>query len=139
MAAVVYLLRSQPTGRTYVGCSVHLPRRLRQHNGGLAGGAAQTATGRPWALVCTVEGFSDRRDALRFEFAWRRAHRRLFRGGGVRYDVAGRRAALATLLSRRRATAGQSALTVVEAATGEGGGGASAGAAPTAPPADRAA
>ena len=46
----LYLLRS-PVGRTYVGISVDVDRRLAQHNGELPGGAKSTRAGRPWALV----------------------------------------------------------------------------------------
>lgn len=90
--ACVYLLRNAD-GRTYVGCTVHLARRLRQHNGDLAGGAAQTRRGRPWHVECVVEGFRTRTEALQFEFAWRRVHRR----DRQPYTCAGRRASLARL------------------------------------------
>jgi len=63
--------------------------------------------------VCVVEGFADRSDALRFEFAWRHTHRRLARRGGPRYDVAGRCVALEALLRRRPPTA--AALTLASA------------------------
>lgn len=46
----LYLLRSS-TGRTYVGISVDLERRLAQHNGELPGGAKSTRAGRPWKVV----------------------------------------------------------------------------------------
>ncbi len=45
----VYVLLSA-TGRTYVGVAVDVERRLRQHNGGLAGGARTTRSGRPWRV-----------------------------------------------------------------------------------------
>jgi predicted GIY-YIG superfamily endonuclease len=95
--AVVYLLRNE-RGRTYVGCAVDAARRLRQHNGELAGGAAQTARGRPWRHVLVVEGFGTRRHALQFEYAWRRVHRRR----RCAYTVAGRRASLAHLMALPR-------------------------------------
>lgn len=95
--ACVYLLVSE-AGRTYVGSTLCLAKRLRQHNGELAGGAAQTRGRGPWRVACAVEGFRSRREALQFEFAWRRVHRRL----RARYDVAGRRAALAALMARPR-------------------------------------
>jgi len=46
----LYLLRSD-AGRTYVGISVDLDRRIAQHNGALPGGAKSTRAGRPWVLV----------------------------------------------------------------------------------------
>lgn len=45
----VYVLISR-AGRTYVGISTDVARRLRQHNGELAGGARSTRPGRPWRL-----------------------------------------------------------------------------------------
>ena len=95
--ACVYLLRNA-TGRTYVGCTVGLRKRVRQHNGELAGGAAQTARGRPWEVECVVEGFRTRQEALQFEFAWRRVHRRRRHP----YTVSGRRASLAHLQTMAR-------------------------------------
>lgn len=46
----LYLLRSG-MGRTYVGISVDIDRRIAQHNGELPGGARSTRAGRPWVLV----------------------------------------------------------------------------------------
>jgi predicted GIY-YIG superfamily endonuclease len=45
----VYVLVSR-TGRTYVGVTTDMVRRLRQHNGELAGGARATRAGRPWRV-----------------------------------------------------------------------------------------
>jgi len=45
------MLQSAVTGRFYIGVSNSLPRRLRQHNGALRGGAKATRAGRPWAVV----------------------------------------------------------------------------------------
>ena len=45
----LYLLRAS-SGRTYVGITTELERRLAQHNGELPGGAKATRGHRPWAL-----------------------------------------------------------------------------------------
>lgn len=66
--------------KTYVGVTPDLDRRLRQHNGGLSGGAAATS-GRVWERVCHVRGFPDSRAALQFEWRWKQISRRLFAGG----------------------------------------------------------
>ena len=74
------------------------PGRLRQHNGELAGGATQTARHRPWRVVLTITGFHTRQQALQFEFAWRRVHRRM----RAAYTLDGRRTSLDALRRRER-------------------------------------
>jgi putative endonuclease len=41
-------------GCLYTGCTTNLTRRVRQHNGDLAGGAKYTASRRPVTLVAAV-------------------------------------------------------------------------------------
>jgi len=87
----VYLLASTTSRRTYVGYTVNLARRLRQHNGEIKGGAKYTHRGRPWRMICYVAGFPDNVTALQYE--WRVHHppkylRPTRRKGG--YDVDGR-------------------------------------------------
>ncbi|NBV47446.1 MAG: hypothetical protein EBR86_17865 [Planctomycetia bacterium] len=103
----MYLLRSAHTRRTYVGYSPDPFRRLRQHNGEIAGGSAPTA-GRPWELVLFVRGFRSKHSALAFEYAWQKPHssRHTARMWGVlgmskcsvRTSVSVRRRALSMLL-----------------------------------------
>lgn len=64
----VYILASRE-GRTYVGFTVDLAHRLRQHNGELVGGATRTAQYRPWTVIAHVTGFATKRQALQFEWA----------------------------------------------------------------------
>lgn len=92
----VYLL-CDANGRTYIGATVDLRRRLRQHNGELVGGARRTS--RPgscgsWRVSAVVAGFDQWRDALRFEYAWRRTCRRP-RGFGVAWRMRGLQALMA--------------------------------------------
>ena len=94
---VVYLLSARHSARTYVGASLHLSRRLRQHNGNITGGARRTSHGGPWDLDCYVRGFRTWKEALQFEYAWRRVGRSV-----RRWDVAGRRRALTILFSLER-------------------------------------
>lgn len=68
----VYLLQSSD-GATYVGATVNLDRRLRQHNKEIKGGATATgirvARGESWQRICYVQGFPTWQAALQFE--WR--------------------------------------------------------------------
>lgn len=69
----VYLLRCRD-GTLYAGIARDPQRRLRQHNGELAGGARYTRGRRPVALVWT-EAFGDRAAAQRREAALKRLPR----------------------------------------------------------------
>lgn len=83
--------------RTYVGATVDPNRRLRQHNGELAGGARATRGG-VWRRRYLVGGFADERDALRFEWRWKYLTREL----GIGETWRERRAfALGQLLAER--------------------------------------
>jgi structure-specific endonuclease subunit SLX1 len=72
---VCYLLTAGEGRSTYVGATVHLSRRLRQHNGELCGGARATRNHRPWRVHTYVRGFSSWRAALSFEWHWKRKAR----------------------------------------------------------------
>lgn len=62
--------------KTYIGATLDVNRRLRQHNGELSGGASATR-GRVWNRVCHVRGFETERAALQFEWAWKYYSRKL--------------------------------------------------------------
>jgi structure-specific endonuclease subunit SLX1 len=58
--------------QTYIGATVNLDRRLRQHNGVIKGGAKATHRGgSSWVRACHVAGFHKEKDALQFEWAWK--------------------------------------------------------------------
>ncbi len=67
-----YMLETCDGGRskTYVGATVNPDRRLRQHNGEIAGGARATS-GRRWRRRYLIGGFADERAALKFEWRWK--------------------------------------------------------------------
>lgn len=76
----VYLLHSTDNS-TYVGATVDLDRRLRQHNKIIKGGAHATSmkvnAGQSWERACYVEGFPDWQAALQFEWRWKQISRKL--------------------------------------------------------------
>jgi predicted GIY-YIG superfamily endonuclease len=63
------------TGKTYVGFTVNVDRRLRQHNGEISGGAKATH-GHQWSRLCTVAGFPTQQSALQFEWKWKNLTRK---------------------------------------------------------------
>ena len=69
-----YLLATADARKTYVGITPDLDRRLRQHNGELAGGAKATH-GHTWERICHVRGFPDHTSALQFEWQWKHLSR----------------------------------------------------------------
>jgi structure-specific endonuclease subunit SLX1 len=80
MSSFVYLLLSSDNA-TYVGSTVDLERRLRQHNKEIKGGAHATGMkvlkGETWIRVAHVEGFPDWSSALQFEWRWKQLSRKL--------------------------------------------------------------
>ena len=99
----VYLLVST-SGSTYVGATVDLDHRLRQHNKEIKGGARATSMkveqGETWQRHCYVSGFPTWQSALQFEWRWKQIHRRLPRGN----PLINRMKALDILLSLDRST-----------------------------------
>lgn len=80
MSFFVYLLLSSDNS-TYVGATVNLDRRLRQHNKEIKGGAIATShkveKGETWIRVAHVEGFPDWQAALQFEWRWKQLSRNI--------------------------------------------------------------
>jgi structure-specific endonuclease subunit SLX1 len=80
MSFYVYLLQSTDNC-TYVGATVNLDRRLRQHNKEIKGGAHATSMkvskGEVWNRICYVSGFPDWTSALQFEWRWKQLSRKL--------------------------------------------------------------
>lgn len=75
----VYLLMCSDNS-TYVGATVELDRRLRQHNKEITGGAKRTTSkvnkGKTWKRVCHVSGFPDWVATLQFEWRWKQISRK---------------------------------------------------------------
>lgn len=74
----VYLLECTD-GSTYVGATVDLEKRLRQHNQEIKGGAKLTSNkvrkGHHWSRAMYVSGFPDWKAALQFEWRWKQLSR----------------------------------------------------------------
>ncbi|ELP83743.1 hypothetical protein EIN_469570 [Entamoeba invadens IP1] len=69
----VYLLTSINPGfkyHTYIGKTTSPPRRIKQHNGIIAGGAFKTESKRPWEMVVVVHSFPTQAKVLQFEWDW---------------------------------------------------------------------
>lgn len=110
----VYLLEST-SGATYVGATVDLYRRLRQHNKEIKGGAKATAAkvskGETWKRVCYVENFPSWSAALQFEWAWKFYTRKQLKLAKGEKPIDRRKRALKQLLSLERPTSKASAYT----------------------------
>ena len=66
---LVYILKHTEHNKTYVGITNNLPRRIRQHNGELVGGARYTTMNRlegSWIIHGTINGLT-KHLALSFE------------------------------------------------------------------------
>lgn len=104
MSFFVYLLESTD-GSTYVGATVDLDHRLRQHNKEIKGGAfatsAKVVAGQIWRRVCHVAGFPDWPAALQFEWRWKQLSRKL---PARMNPLERRKQALQTLLALERPT-----------------------------------
>ena len=100
----VYLLECTDNS-TYVGATVDIDRRLRQHNKEIKGGAHATgikvASGKSWKRVCYVSEFPTWSAALQFEWRWKQLSRKLPK---EMFPVERRLSALQTLLHLERPT-----------------------------------
>lgn len=75
----VYMLQCSD-GATYIGATVDLNRRLRQHNGEIKGGAKRTTSklshAKTWTRICHVSQFPDWSATLQFEWRWKQLSRK---------------------------------------------------------------
>jgi len=76
----VYLLYSTK-GNTYIGATIDLERRLRQHNKEIKGGARATGIkveqGEVWTRAGYISGFPNWQATLQFEWRWKQLSRKL--------------------------------------------------------------
>ena len=104
----VYILESSDCKATYVGATVDLNHRLRQHNKELAGGAHATsvkvAQGCTWNRICFIQGFPDWPAALQFEWRLKQLSRLLLKTNKYDTPIQRRITALHQLLSLDKPT-----------------------------------
>jgi predicted GIY-YIG superfamily endonuclease len=104
----VYILESSDCRATYVGATVDLNHRLRQHNKELAGGAHATsvkvAQGCTWNRICFIQGFPDWPAALQFEWRLKQISRMLLKTNKADAPIQRRIQALHQLLSLDKPT-----------------------------------
>lgn len=104
----VYILESSDLKNTYVGATVDLNHRLRQHNKELVGGAHATsvkvAQGCTWNRICFIQGFPDWPAALQFEWRLKQLSRMLLKTNKTDTPIQRRIQALHKLLSLDKPT-----------------------------------
>jgi len=105
----VYLLfcaKATRGGKTYVGATVNLDHRLRQHNGEIKGGAiattSQVGAGYSWIRLAHVAGFPTWQAALQFEWRWKQISRKY--ENKIKHPVDRRAQALRDLLALPQST-----------------------------------
>lgn len=103
----VYFIEST-NGSTYIGASVNLDKRIRQHNKEITGGAVATSIkvskGEIWSYVCYVENFPNWNEALKFEWRWKQISRQLQKSNPKQNPREKRLEALDKLLALDRPT-----------------------------------
>ncbi|KAK2351565.1 structure-specific endonuclease subunit slx1 [Trifolium repens] len=83
---VYLILSTNHPIKTYVGVTTNFPRRLKEHNGELKGGAKASRAGRPWICACIVCGFTNRSEACVFESKWKALSKRIPRKNHIDND-----------------------------------------------------
>ena len=103
----VYFIQST-NGSTYIGATVNLDKRIRQHNKEIKGGATATSlkvnAGEVWSYVCYVENFPSWNEALKFEWRWKQISRQIQKSKPDQKSIERRLEALKTLLSLDKST-----------------------------------
>ena len=103
----VYFIEST-NGSTYIGATVNLEKRIRQHNKEIKGGAVATSNkvinGETWTYVCYVENFPTYNEALKFEWRWKQISRLIQKKNPKQNPREKRLEALQILLNLERPT-----------------------------------
>lgn len=103
----VYFIYST-NGSTYIGATVDINKRIRQHNQEIKGGAVATGAkvkqGEIWKYYCYVENFPSWQEALRFEWRWKHLSRQIQKSNPTIYPIEKRVQALNKLLNLEKST-----------------------------------
>jgi structure-specific endonuclease subunit SLX1 len=103
----VYFIQST-SGSTYIGATVNLDKRIRQHNKEIKGGATATSMkvnqGQVWSYVCYVENFPNWNEALKFEWRWKQISRQIQKTKPTQKPIERRLEALEKLLKLDKPT-----------------------------------
>ena len=103
----VYFIKST-NGSTYIGATVNLDKRIRQHNKEIKGGATATSIkvlqGEIWSYHCYVENFPSYNEALKFEWRWKQISRQLQNKNPSQKPIEKRIEALNILLALDKST-----------------------------------
>jgi structure-specific endonuclease subunit SLX1 len=107
MPFFVYFIQST-NGSTYIGATVDLGKRIRQHNKEIKGGATATSMkvlkGEAWTYVCHIENFPTWNEALKFEWRWKQISRQIQKSKPTQKPIERRLEALTTLLALDKPT-----------------------------------
>ena len=100
-----YMLYTEES-QTYIGATVDLNRRLRQHNKEISGGAKATSMrvmqGLSWKRACYITNIPEWRSALQIEWRWKQLGRTQYKH--IRNPVERRLYSLKQLLSLEKPT-----------------------------------
>jgi structure-specific endonuclease subunit SLX1 len=107
MSYFVYFIQST-NGSTYIGATIDLDKRIRQHNKEIKGGANATSIkvqqGEIWSYICYVENFPDWNEALKFEWRWKQISRQIQKNKPTQKPIERRMEALNILLNLNKPT-----------------------------------
>lgn len=73
---VLFSTNPRYPNHTYIGKTNNLTRRLRQHNGEIAGGARATKLKKPHEYLCKICGFETEKQALQYEWSFKHPERK---------------------------------------------------------------
>jgi len=105
MSYYCYMLYTEKD-QTYIGATINLDHRLRQHNKEISGGAKATsirvAQGLSWKRVCHITNIPEWKSALQLEWKWKQLGRTTYKH--IRNPIERRLYSLKKLLSLEKPT-----------------------------------